>query len=330
MRASLLLSFLICARLSGWAFSAAASPGLSQDPALAALNRGRVDDASRILHAKLLQDPHNAFAHQLLCRANYSIEVEDTAISECETAVASESSSDNYLWLGRAYGLKASRTNPVAAFRLARKVAADFQRAVQLDPGNVAALSDLGEFYVNAPAIVGGGLDKAESLAKQIMPVSATRAHRLLGSIAEKRSDLLVAESEFNKAVQALPSADAYIDLAAFYLRQKRGDPCVAAIESAIRLDRAKDAALVDAAGLLTDAHRSPELARQLLASYLASAAKSDDAPAPKVHIQLGKLLLNSGDSEGARREFQSALDLASEYVPAQRALHDLSRPQVR
>ena len=290
-----------------------------------------MDDAVRLLQSQTAVDPQNSAAHQLLCRANYSIGIVDAAIVECEAAVANAPlDSDNFLWLGRAYGLRASGANPVAAFRLARKVVAAFEHAVQLDPRNAAALSDLGEFYVDAPAIVGGGLDKAQQLAIRVMTVSATRAHRLLASIAEKKGDVGTAETEFNKAMQAQPSPNSYIDLAAFYQRQKKNDQSATAIQTAIRLDKVKDAALVDAASILTDLNRSPELARQLLSNYLASPAKSDDAPAARVHVQLGTLFQKSGDLAAARREFEAALALASAYAPAQRALHDLPPAQAR
>jgi tetratricopeptide (TPR) repeat protein len=290
-----------------------------------ALDQGRTDDAIKTLRAQLSATPQDALAHQLLCRAFYSIELENDAVHECEAAVANASSnSDNYLWLGRAYGLKASHANPVSAFRLARKVVATFERAVSLDPANTPALSDLGEFYVAAPSIVGGGLDKAQQLSTRMMPVSATKAHRLLGLIAEKKDDPATAEAEFRKAVEAQSSPASYVDLAAFYQRQKRNDECVAAIQAAIRLDHAKDAALVDAASILTDANRSPQLAQQLLVSYLASPAKSDSAPTPKVHLQLGNMLLRSGDRAGAQREYQAALALASSLAAAQKALKSL------
>jgi len=322
------LRLLLIALLLNPAFLAARGESFAQtgnSSGLAALNQGRIDDAIRILQVQIAQDPHDALSHQLLCRAFYAIELEDPAIAECEAAVANGSStSDHYLWLGRAYGLKASRANPVAAYRLAKKVDAAFEQAVKLDPANTAALSDLGEFYVAAPSLVGGGLDKAQALSVRMMPLSPTRAHWLLALIAEKNGENAAAEAEFRRAVEAQPSPGSFVDLAAFYQRQKKNDQCVTAIQAVVRLDRAKDAALVDAASILADAKRSPQLAQQLLTAYLASPAKSDSAPAPKVHVQLGDLLLKGGDRAGARREYQAAVALASSYAPAQRALKSL------
>lgn len=287
-----------------------------------ALNQGRADDAAHLLKIALASNPHDGFAHQLLCRVFYSVDIAESAIPECRAAVAENpASSDSFLWLGRAYGLAASRANPISAYSLARKVVASFERAVELDPVSVAAQSDLGEFYVAAPSIVGGGLDKARRLAARMMAISPAKAHRLLAMIAEKQGDTATSEAEFRRAVDAHRSPETYVDLGDFYQRHKRYDQAFAAIQAAIRLDRQRDAAVVDAASILTSAHRAPQLSEQLLREYLASPAKSDSAPAAKVHVQLGDLLRTDGDSYGARREYEAALTLASGYAPARKAL---------
>ncbi len=140
-------------------------------PAEAALLQGRADDAIRLLQPQLAADPDNAPAHLLLCRVYLSEDLPDAAVPECDAAAArAAGDSTTQLWLGRAYGAKASAANPIHAFELARKVRADFERAVQLNGNSGPALSDLGEFYVEAPAIVGGGLDKARALASAYAP----------------------------------------------------------------------------------------------------------------------------------------------------------------
>ena len=294
--------------------------------ATAALNQGRVDEATRELRNDLKERPHDAMVHQILCRAFYSEELADLAIAECEAAVADSRSdeallSENLMWLGRAYGLKASRANPIAAFRIAKKVVASFERSTQVDARNISAFSDLGEYYVGAPSIVGGGLDKADRLATRMQPLSATKAHRLLAMIAEKRNDYETAEAEFKRAFEAQRTPQTLIDLADFYQRRKQCDESVSTVKTLIRMDHARDAAIVDAASVLVACNREPQMARELLSSYLTSSARSDNAPAARVHVQLGDLLSKSGDTEGARREYQAALALASEYAPARKAL---------
>src|SRR5215468_693695 len=136
----------------------------------ALLKQGRVDEAAAMLNQVLATQAHDAKAHQLLCRVYYAQDLSDPAVRECEQATQDDPSNSDYqMWLGRAYGLKASQANMLSAFSVAKKVHVAFERAVQLNPANVAAMSALGEFYVSAPSIVGGGLDKAQALAAQML-----------------------------------------------------------------------------------------------------------------------------------------------------------------
>src|SRR5271156_6809937 len=112
-----------------------APPRLHADnaQAYAALQHGRVDDATAMLRAAIAAHPVDPEAHQLLCRAAYAQEQADTAVDECKlAAVQAPSSSDDQMWLGRALGLKAAHANPISAISLARQVLAAFERAVQL------------------------------------------------------------------------------------------------------------------------------------------------------------------------------------------------------
>jgi len=302
---------------------ASADRALADDaPAYRALQEGRVGDATTLLRATLAAHPSDATAHQLLCRVAYAQNQTDAAVTQCELAVADDpSNSDHQLWLGRAYGMKARRACPIAGFKLARKVQASFARAVDLNPNNVAALNDLGEYYVAAPSIVGGGNDKARVLAARMMPRFPAAAHRLLARSAEAQNDLATAESQFKQAVAVQQSPDAWIDLAQFYQNHGRADDALAAVKSGIAADHAHDAALVDAAGVLTAAHRAPDLAERCLRDYLASRATSDTAPVFKVHLQLSKLLMARGDTAGAHKEIDTAAALAPAFTRSARSV---------
>ena len=289
-------------------------------PAYLALQEGRVEDAATLLRATLAGHPADATAHQLLCRVFYAQDRADEAIRQCQLAVASAAptpaqASDNQLWLGRAYGMKARHAGPIAGFTLARKVQASFARAVDLNPDNVAALNDLGEYDVAAPFIVGGGMDKAQALAARIMPRFPTAAHRLLARMADANNDLATAESEFRRAVAVQGAPEAWIDLAQFYQTHSRPDDALAAIKSGLAADRAHGPVRVDAASILIAAHRAPDLAERCLRDYLASRAKSDAAPAFKVHLQLSRLLAARGDTLDANREIAAANALAPAFA---------------
>ena len=177
---------------------------------------------------------------------------------------------------------------------------------------------------MNAPALVGGGTDKASRLADEIQPTLPEIAHRLRALVAEKRSDTGTAEAGVSGVHTRWPqSPGAYVDLANFYVRQGANDKAVAAARRAVALDRAVDANVVDAAGALMDAHQ-PAPAAEVLRSYLTHGQLSDQAPAFRAHTMLGQILAGQGNRAEAQREFQAALTLARDYRPAQKGLGSL------
>jgi tetratricopeptide (TPR) repeat protein len=290
----------------------------------AALQQGRADDAIALLKASLATQPGDAEAHHLLCRVYYAEEMADAAAGECERAVASAPSNSTYqMWLGQAYGMKASHAL-LGALGLAKLVRIAFEKAVELDGTNIDAMSDLGEFYVGAPGLVGGGLDKARALADRMQSVSAEKAHRLRALIAQKDGDKVAAENEFKAAAETSKTAEAYVDLGRFYAEHGSPEQAMTALQAALNARRVDDAFLVDVSNLLTEMNRSPDVAVRVLREYLASPAKTDEAPAFKVHLQLGQLLAKQGRLTGARQEYAAAVALASGYAPAKKALQGL------
>ena len=290
--------------------------------AYAALQYGRVGEAEKVLRNDLQSAPNDPRAHELLCRVFYAQDEPDRAVPECEAAAAAApNDSETQLWLGRAYGQKAERANPLSAYTLARKLRIAFEAAAQVKPTNIEAVSSLGQFYISAPSIVGGGLDKARRLAETLRTQSPAKAHRLLAFAANSAKDLKTAESEFKLAIGADPSPDAYMDLALFYQMHHRPDEALAAVRAGISADRAHSPALVDAASILHDANRAPELAEQALRDYIDSSAQADSAPVFKARLQLGRLLAQRGDHAAARQQFAAAIALAPGYSPARDAM---------
>jgi tetratricopeptide (TPR) repeat protein len=220
--------------------------------------------------------------------------------------------------------MKAENAGPIAGLTLALKVKAAFETAVAMDPNDGSAMNDLGEFYVDAPAVIGGGVDRAEALSDQVQGRLPQPAHRIRGLAAEKEKDYGTAEREFRSAVHVANRTDAWVDLGAYYVRRGQYDQAVDALRQCLMLDTAKDASVVDAASLLIRMKREQALAEKALRDYLAGDAKSDAAPAIRVHVMLGKILAGKGDQQGAKIEFEDALALAKEFAPAKQALQRL------
>jgi tetratricopeptide (TPR) repeat protein len=287
---------------------------------------GQADSAVALLHAILAADRNNGEAHLLLCRTFYAQELPNAAAPECAAALrtlAEDSAAED--WAGRAFGMQANGAGPVAGLRLALKVRAAFESAVRLDPRNGDAVNDLSEYYIDAPAVIGGGFDKAAHLADQSAAQLPQQAHRIRALSAEKQKDYATAEREFRAATAVANRPNAWADLGAFYARRNQLDEAADALRRAIALDRAHDASLVDAATTLSGIQREPRLAERALHDYLNSRAQSDAAPVFKVHVTLAGLLRDQGNIAEAKIELQKALELSSGYAPARKQLASLN-----
>ncbi len=282
----------------------------------AALAQGHIDET-----IAMLSPAKDTAAQNLLCRAYYAEEHADEAIHACEAAVSAAPGNASYqLWLGRAYGLKAGRVSAFSAFGLAKKSRAAMEKAVQLDPHNADAISDLGDFCVEAPGIVGGGIDKANGLAQRLLAINPARGHRLLGEIAEKQKNYPQALKEFTAAATGAHAAAGYVDIGSYYKRRGDKAQVMAAVKNAVAADKARDYSVADAAGLLVETGQASKMAQQLYRSYLDGPSRSEDAPAFRVYTQLGRSLAADGDSAGAQKAYAAALAMAKNFVPAQKA----------
>jgi tetratricopeptide (TPR) repeat protein len=289
----------------------------------AALQAGQADKALALLNQVAQPSAGPAEAHNLKCRVLYTLEQWDRAADECEQAVKLDAqNSDDHMWLGRALGEKASRASFLSAYALAKRTRAEFEEAARLNPRNAEALADLGEFYHDAPSVVGGGLDKAETVAAQLGKFDPARAHLLRGRIAEARKDYATAEQQFKQAIGASAQpAFEWMTLASFYRRRERWTEMESALrsgETVAQRDKKSGAALYNGAGVLRACHRDPELAAKLLEQYLAGPRFTEEAPAFVAHTRLAVLKAQLGDPAAASRERAAALALAHDYKPAQ------------
>jgi len=293
----------------------------------AALQAGQADKALALLNQVAQPSAGPAEAHNLKCRVLYTLEQWDRAADECEQAVKLDAqNSDDHMWLGRALGEKASRASFLSAYALAKRTRAEFEEAARLNPRNAEALADLGEFYHDAPSVVGGGLDKAETVAAQLGKFDPARAHLLRGRIAEARKDYATAEQQFKQAIGASAQpAFEWMTLASFYRRRERWTEMESALrsgETAAQHDKKSGVALYNGAGVLRACHRDPDLAAKLLEQYLAGPRFTEEAPVFVAHTQLAVLKAQLGDPAAASRERAAALALAHDYKPAQELKH--------
>ena len=200
--------------------------------------------------------------------------------------------SDFELWLGRAWGRRAESSNWLGAVVDATHARQCFERAVALDSHNHEARNDLFDFYLNAPAILGGGIDKAAAIARSIAQERPPEAEFEQAQIADRRKDYAAEEAHLRRAMALAPADPGRIvDLARYLARQGRWAESDALFEQARKL--APDLPRVAFAEARVDIenHRHLERARGLIEQYLHSSLTPDDPPREEAQ----KLLRRAG-----------------------------------
>jgi len=304
---------------------------LAADTPQSLLAAGQVDRATQTLSQQIQSQP-TAEAYNLLCRADFELDNWDAGIPACEKAVQLAPNNGLYhLWLGRIYGEKADRTSFLKAAGLAKKVHAEFEKAVELSPESWQARTDLAEFYLEAPGIVGGSEEKARAQSDVLLTLNPGMAHWVRARIAQKHKDNDAAEQEYRLAIEASHGgARAWVNLAGFYRHNNRLDEMdrtLLTLESQSMESRPLDrpAALMDAASMLLRSNRDYPLATRLVRRYLASPT-DEEWPAFKAHYLLGELLEKQADRQGAAAEYRVTLNMAHNFAHAEEGLRRVER----
>ncbi len=203
------------------------------------------------------------------------------AIEFLEKAQAGCPSCSEYpLWLGRAWGRRAEGSSSPLAIVYATRTRQYFEKALALDPHNHEASNDLFDFYLNAPAFLGGGIEKAEAAAKRIANERPPEYEFEEARLAEKKNDYARAESHLRRAMELAPhEAGRIVDLARYLARHGRAEESDRVFEHAASVAPGKPSVAFAQAKSDIETHRNPERARRLLKDYLQASLTPDDPP---------------------------------------------------
>ncbi len=343
-------------------------PLCAADPSTASLiEQGHYRRAQPILAERLKANPNDAQSWYEMSKVSSAFQHWDDAIQQAEKAVSLDHKSGEFqAALADAVVSKvgSSQAGMFAKMSLARRFRKEVDLALQLDPNNLDANSDLLEYYLEAPAMAGGSVQKAFEIADRMVRANPVRGYLLKLEIAthEKR-----AASELEGLVQQAIHADpklyyARTQAANFYISQ--GGAALAHAEEqareAIRLDPSRipgytalatvyaqqgrwkelDATLADAqrevpddltphyqaakAILLNSQNQDLARAEKYLRTYLSQPPEGNEPGLAAGHWRLGLVLEKEGHKDQAKQELQQAVNLEPDFDQAKRDLKRL------
>lgn len=205
------------------------------------LNDGKYEQAKSFFIEKVEANENNAEANYYLGRAYFMLDDHDNAVDYCEEAIElDDSKADYHFWLANALGKKARHSNVFKQAWLARRILKEFERTIEIDPRNVYGHVGCANFYIHAPSIMGGGLEKARKEAEILLKLSPMQGRILLAAIYEKEEKPDCAEKEYAAGDKSFnDSTDHYRfynSYGYFLLKQKKYEKAIEMFRKQVKL----------------------------------------------------------------------------------------------
>lgn len=290
---------------------------------------GAYAEAEAALRTRLARSPRDSGARFALGQALAALGRWPEAVDELEQAVAQEPDNARFhRLLGEALGRSARTASVLKRLGLAKAGLRHFERAVVLDPHDLEARDSLMEYFLQAPAIAGGGETKARRQAGETGAFHPSEGDRLLGRIEHEKGNLEVARRAYRRAAEHDGGNPlAHLGLARLAIDEKDWDTALAALDTLLALAPDHRLGLFELGRAATRSGRRLDAGIRALDTYLARPAHAIEPSTTDALFELGTLHDRRQDSAGARRAYQSLLRIDPGHRGAQRALARLSKP---
>ena len=229
-----------------------------------------------------------------------------------------------FSWLGDSYGTIARDANVIRQGMLAPKMKSAWEKAIALDSKNLSARYSLISFYTEAPGFMGGSMDKAKEMARQIMTLQPAQGHRQLGNLFMKEKNPAAAEREYVEMARLDPNLVPI--LGNFYVSQKQHAKAFALFEELLKKNPDDMlAAYQFGKTSAVSGQRLPE-GEQALLKYLAYSPKPNEPSHAGANMRLGQIYEKKGLTGEAKTKYEAALRLDNTLQEAKEGLARISR----
>src|SRR5262245_51068025 len=251
----------------------------------------------------------------------------DEAVTAFERAVALDpNSSLYYMWLGHAYTRQLSTAGFLRKAFIARRSGEAYNMAVKLDPSSLDAAEARLDFFLGAPGIVGGGVDKARAEAARLATLDAYRGGIASARIAEHEKQLPEAERLYRSLMAEYPDRSAAVDaLMTILLNAQRFDEAFKIVDDRLARRPDETASLYNLGRVASVSGQQLARGEAVLRRFL-TLTTADPARQSNAHYRLGMIKEKTGDAQAAAAEYQAAIDLYPRHAAAAAALKQLNK----
>jgi tetratricopeptide (TPR) repeat protein len=282
-------------------------------------------DAKKILATIHSESKDYAEAQYYLGRIAFDEKNYDDAEEFFEESVdTNDKVAEYHNWLGNTYGQIAQDANMLKKSSLAPKMRSQWEQAVALRPDYIDPRESLVQYYLQAPGFLGGGVDKAEETAKQIMKLNAAKGHAQMGAIYVHEKKIPQAEKEYLDMVKADPATRAR--LGNFYLSQKMYEKSFALSEDALKKNPDDMVATYVIGRTSAVSGLKLERGEECLKKYLQYSPKQNEPSHAGATMRLAQINEKKGNKSAAKDLFAKALKMDANLTEAKEGFERTSK----
>lgn len=292
-------------------------------PEVRAMVESKAPGALAAAEALTKAAPNDADAWVVLVRARLQIKQAEKAIAAGEKATAlGPRNAQAFYWLGNAYGNRLGEVGMLSKMSIAPKLRDAFEQAVKLDPALVDARTSLIEFYLQAPGMMGGGIEKARAQATAIAKYDQARGLTAQARIALHEKKPAEALKYYERAYALKPdSMQTRLSLIMGYQQVKRWKDAYAMAKQWTVDEPKKAAAWYQIGRIAAESGQYLPEGEAALRAFLTMARESGDAEPKNAHYRLGQIFAKAGRKDEARASLQAALKIDPNLKEAKDAL---------
>ncbi len=230
-----------------------------------------------------------------------------------------------FTWLGNTYGIIARDANVFRQGILAPKMKNAWEKAIALDPKNLDSRFSLIAYYTQAPSFMGGSMDKAKEMARQITVIHPAQGHRSMGNLLAKEKNSDGAEKEYVEMARLEPTLTPI--LGNFYFSQKKFDKAFALFDEGVKKNPQDMLSAYQLGKASALSGQRLDQGEELLVRYLAYAPKQNEPSHAAANMRLAQIYEKNGKKAEAKTKYETALKLDNSLQEAKEGLSRVSKP---
>ena len=232
-------------------------------------NSGDFENARKVFQQLIDSNVENAEAHYWLGRSYFHLRNFEDASEHLEEAIdLDENIADYHFWYGNSVGNEIQSANVFSQALMAGDILEAYETAIEIDPQHLGAHVAAAQFYLRAPGIAGGDIEKAKKEVKILRKLGSKDGDLINIGILVEEEKYIEAEKEYDtfhtNFVDSTDNPQFYNGYGYFLIGQKK-------YEKAIRMFKRQVVLLPQWANSydsLGDGYRAAGKLNEALASY--------------------------------------------------------------